>query len=224
MAWTIEVAKASRILSRIILSTDSEEIAEIGTASGAEVPFLRPRELALDTTPTAAVVGHAVTWLRDHDGALPQFVVVLEPTSPTRRAFHIREAVTLLQQSHADSVASVSVLPHHYVPSKVLTLHPDHTITGVDGTPVASMVHRRQDLPVSYAFDGLLFACRTAVVLANPPTLFGDTVMGYVVDPRYRTDLDDESDWEVAEARLRRLLAEEGGKSPAVLTPAGGAP
>ncbi|MBI5526045.1 MAG: acylneuraminate cytidylyltransferase family protein [Deltaproteobacteria bacterium] len=208
ISWTIEAALESGAAGRLIVSTDDPEIAAVARSLGAEVPFIRPAELAQDATPTAPVVRHALDWVIA-DGFRPDFVMVLEPTSPARRAFHIREAAQLLRTSGADSVASVSRVPHHYVPSKVLTVNGDGTLTGVSGQPIGSMVHRRQDLPAAYAMNGLIFSCRAECLLADPPSLWGARVQAYVVDSKYAIDLDDPDDWPVAELRVRRIL--EGG-------------
>ena len=208
-AWTVGVARESGIFERVILSTEDERIAQIGRAFDAEVPFLRPLELAEDTTLTAPVIRHAIEWLKHHEEWIPDFVMVLEPTSPARRAFHIHEAAGLLVRSGADSVASVSELPQHYNPVKVLKLHSDWTITGIDGTLIRDMIHRRQDLPTYYAFSGLIFACKTGVLSADPPTLWGEKVLAYVVNKKYNLDIDSPEDWLVAEARMRNTLEEE---------------
>lgn len=210
LAWTIESARDSGVYARIILSTEDEEVAQAGKRHGAEVPFLRPSELAQDATPTAPVIRHALEWLQRHDGWSPDAVMVLEPTSPGRRPFHLREAARLLQERDADSVASVSELPHHYAPAKALRLRDDGTIAGIDGTPVRTMIHRRQELPATYAFNGVLFACKRALVLQDPPTLWGEKVLAYVVDRKYSFDLDWPEDWPAAEARFQQLLHEEG--------------
>lgn len=205
MAWTVEVARKSAIFEHIVLSTDDEDIAELGRSLGAEVPFLRPASLAEDTVPTGPVVQHAVRWLAEHDGWMPDWLMVLEPTAPGRRPFHLRAAASLLTDG-ADSVASVSIVPHHYRPGKVLRLDADGTMTGINGTPLDRMIHRRQELPVCYALNGLVFACRTALVLQEPPTLWGRRVLAYVVDPKFAVDLDTAEDWVPAEARVRQLL------------------
>ena len=82
IAWTIEAAKASGVFDRLILTTDDEEIAEVGKKWGAEVAFMRPAELAQDTTPTLPVLQHAVKWLEDNDGSKPDAGMILQPTTP----------------------------------------------------------------------------------------------------------------------------------------------
>ncbi|MHB8643762.1 MAG: acylneuraminate cytidylyltransferase family protein [Gaiellaceae bacterium] len=205
VARAIAVALESGALDRVIVSTDDEAIAAIALAAGGEVPFVRPEELAQDDTPTAAVVQHALVHARG-EGDEPDVVVVLEPTSPGRTKLHVLEALALLRKSGADSVASVSKVPHHYVPSKQLTLTGDGALSGPNGTPIAALLHRRQDLPVSYAFDGVVYACRAALALQEPPTIWGERVVGYVVDPRNSVDLDRPEDWAPAEAKLTGVI------------------
>jgi len=209
LAWTLEAAQASGVCRRIILSTDDPEIAEVGRAYGAETPFLRPGDLADDRTPTAPVIRHAVEWLKEHEGWMPDAVMVLEPTAPARQPVHLREAARLFQRHDVESVVSVSKAPHHYVPQKLLQLRGDGTVTGIDGTAIRRMVHRRQDLPTYYAFNGLLFACKPQLLFQEPPTLWGKHVMAYVMDRKYSLDLDDPEDWAVAESRFQRLLEAE---------------
>ena len=206
LVWTLEAARDSGVLQRILLSTDDEGTATIARASGFDVPFLRPASLAQDITPTAPVIRHAVEWLQKNRNWRPDFVMVLEPTSPGRQPFHIHEAAELLVNSGADTVASITEVPHHFSPAKVFDLREDGRIIGVGGTHPRNMVHRRQDLPTHYAFDGLIFACKTELVLSNPPTLWGKEVLGYVVDPKYAVDLDRPEDWAPAEAKLKTIL------------------
>jgi CMP-N-acetylneuraminic acid synthetase len=209
LAWSIDAALQSGVCDRVVVSTDDEEIAALARELGAESPFLRPAALAADDTPTAPAVRHALDSLREYEGWEPDTVLVLEPTSPSRRPEHVRGAAELLRESGADSVASVSAVPHHYVPSKLLRLAEDGSISALDGGHVADMTHRRQDLPVHYAFDGLIFGCAARVVLQEPPTLWGERVVGYVCDPAYAIDLDRPEDWVPAEARVRALLEAE---------------
>ena len=209
LAWTLEAARESGIFERFIVSTEDPEIADIAKAYGAEVPLLRPVELASDTTLTAPVIRHALDWFKECERWIPDYVIVLEPTSPLRQPRHIREAAALLDQGSADSVASVSVMPHHYVPQKALQLQADGSLAGLDNTHPRDMVHRRQDLGTYYAFNGLIFGCKTKCVLEDPPTLWGNKVIPYRVDSQYNVDLDRPDDWAPAEIRLQHLLKQE---------------
>ncbi len=207
LVWTVETALASGVFDAVILSTDSPSIAALGREAGAEAPFLRPAELARDDAPTAPVARHALDFLVGR-GQRPTHVFILEPTSPGRRPGHIRQAAELLLSGSCDTVASIGEVPHHHAPVKQLRLTPDGRVAGLDGTHPRDMIHRRQDLPTSYAFDGLIFACRAECLWRNPPTLWGERVAGMPVDPRYCADLDRPEDWAWAEAKLRDVLLE----------------
>ena len=208
--WTVECGKRSSRIDRVLVSTDAPLTAEICSHAGAEVPFLRPAALSGDLTPTAAVVRHALDWLTEAENWTPGVVVVLEPTSPGRQPRHIDEAIDLLIESSADSVASIAPVPHHFAPGKILRRGLDGTVTGWDGTHPRDMVHRRQDVELAFAFDGAVFACRTSVLSTAPPTLWGPRVAGYVMEERYCVDLDTEHDWAAAEARLWPVLIQGG--------------
>jgi N-acylneuraminate cytidylyltransferase len=196
LAWTVETALASGV-GHVLVSTEDDEVAEVATSCGAEV-VRRPLELAGDEVPTALAVRHAV------DGRDADYVVVLEPTAPARRVSHVTEALFLLERSGADSVATISEVPYHYTAEKQLRLAEDGAINALDGRPVAAMTHRRQEVEPAYAFNGLVWGCRVEVLAGD--TLWGERVVGLVVDSAYAIDLDRPEDWEPAEARVRELL------------------
>jgi len=109
IAYTIETAKKSKYLDRIITSTESEEIAAIARSYGSEVPFMRPHELAGDDITDFPVFIHALSWLKDHEDYIPDIIVQLRPTSPLRTAEHIDQAIELLHaHPEADSVRTVA--------------------------------------------------------------------------------------------------------------------
>src|SRR4029453_1700575 len=116
---TFDAARRSRTLTRIVLSTDSEQIAELGRAEGIDVPFLRPTELAADDTPMIDVLEHAG---RTRAATPEDVVVLLQPTSPLRRPEHIDAAVDLLLESGADSVVSVVAVPHQFTPGSLMRI------------------------------------------------------------------------------------------------------
>lgn len=108
IAYTVEEARKSRYLSRVILSTESPEIADLGRELGAEAPFLRPPELAEDHVQDLPVVLYFLDWMRREEGQEPDILVQLRPTSPLRRAEHIDQAIELLvAHPEAHSVRSV---------------------------------------------------------------------------------------------------------------------
>src|SRR5688572_2181410 len=121
LEYAAQAASASAVVDRIVLSTDSERVAEEGRRAGLEVPFIRPAELAQDDTPMLPVIDHAVEFLAQH-GWEAEIVVLLQPTSPLRTASHVRAAVQELRESKADSVVTVVELPRHVSPDYVMRI------------------------------------------------------------------------------------------------------
>lgn len=206
--WTVKAAFDSGVLIRLVLSTDDQEIAALGKGYGAEVPFLRPAELAQDTTGALPVVKHALQWLKDRESYQPDWVIFLEPSSPGRQPFHIREVVGLLnQRSDIDSVAGVSVVPGHFNPLKILKTDEQGLVSRYnDGELVKNLTHRNQDLPELYFINSNLYAFKTSNIFQEPASLWGEKTFGYLMDERYALDIDTPEDWVVAEAKMRQIL------------------
>jgi CMP-N,N'-diacetyllegionaminic acid synthase len=185
LAWTIDAARAATELTRVVVSTNDDEIA---SAAGVEV-LRRPAELAADETPMLDVVRHAVAELS------PDVLVLLQPTSPLRRAEHIDAALRLLLESGADAVVSVVVVPHRYSPEALMDV--------VDGRVVArGSARMRQE-------KGLVYARNGPAVLAVRSDRLGDDLYGgdcrpYLMEERDSLDVDDPFDLELADLLLRR--------------------
>lgn len=195
--YTARAARESGVLDRIILSTDSNEIAEAGRRSGLEVPFMRPASLAEDDTPMLPVVRHAVDTL-SAGGWTPDVIVLLQPTSPLRRPTHVRDAVTMLRETKADSVVTVVELPRH--------LSPDYVMRIDDGVlrpflPDGAHVTRRQDARPAYSRDGTVYACWRAT-LDRWGTIYGERCQPLIVNAADSLSIDTPDDWAEAERRL----------------------
>jgi CMP-N-acetylneuraminic acid synthetase len=187
----------------VILSTDDEAIAAHARARGCEVPFLRPPELARDETPHLPVMQHAVQWLAAHDRYEPDAVAILQPTSPLRRPDDISGAITLLVQSGADSVVSVSRVPPHMNPMRMLRL--DGTGRArlfVSGEPVRRRINRRQDMPAAWVMNGAVYALRTRLLFDREPSLYGDETVAFPMCEPFGLSIDDPEDWAAAEHAL----------------------
>ena len=192
LAWTIEAALGTRGLTRVVVSTDDERIAAEARRLGVEVPFMRPAELAADETPMLDVVLHACE-------EIPcDAVVLLQPTSPLRRASHIDDALELFHASGADCVVSVTALPHRFSPGSLMEVR--------DGCLVAlepGEATRRQEKAQLFARNG------PAVLIVRPGaaeregTLYPATARPYVMSDRDSVDVDAPFDLEVADALLR---------------------
>lgn len=199
LAYTAEAALAARRLSRIILTTDDEAIAEVGRRCGIEVPFLRPAELAGDETPTLPVLQHAVRWV-ESQGDSYESVCLLQPTHPFRRPEDIDACIELLEASGADAVVSVLPVPPEYNPHWVYFRLPEGRLQLSTGekTPIT----RRQDLPAAYRREGSIYVTRREVLMEQN-SLYGSRLLGYPMDGAEAVDIDGEEDWEKAERLLR---------------------
>lgn len=206
LAYTCEAALSSARLTRVILSTDDEEIAQAGRDCGVEVPFIRPTELAGDNTSSLAVAQHAACWMLDHEGFSADVLVLLQPTSPMRRAIHIDEALDQKERTDADTVVSVTAVPHRFNPFSIMELK-DGTLRDFQQEPVTFDRFRRQDSPQFFARNGpAVLATRTRVILeAN--SFYGERVTPYIMDPEESIDIDSSFDLEVAAWMLQRRAA-----------------
>ena len=164
---------------------------------------MQTAELARDETPHLPVMQHAVDWLRENEHYRPDVVMILQPTSPLRRAADIRNAIQLLIDSGADSVLTVSEVSAHVHPMRMLRLADDGTATlFVSGEPVRRRVNRRQDLPSAWLMNGSIYAFRTAVLSAAEPSLYGDRTVALPVPHPFGLSIDDPDDWLAAEEAL----------------------
>ena len=195
IAHTIDAARASERLTRLIVSTDDDEIAGVARGLGAEVPFLRPAPLAADDTPMLDVLQDALRTLRERETYETDILVLLQPTSPFRRAEHIDAAVDVLISSGADSVVSVVAVPHQFTPSSLMTIHGGSLVPWHDG-PVPS---RRQDKPELFARNGPAVVAVRPRVLADHRTLYGEHTRALVMRREDSLDIDDAFDLKLAE-------------------------
>lgn len=203
IAYTILVAKEAKSLDRLIVSTDDPEIAEVARSYGAEVPFLRPAEIASDDTPDLPVFQHALQALWETERYRPDVLVHLRPTQPFRTPREIDEVVDLLLGTGADCVKSVRPVTDH--PHKMYRLAGNLLVPYLD-TEFRRRVgpdYPRQRLEPLYLSAGVVDAVRREVVEAGSTE--GDRVVAYFTDPARYVNLDAPSDFEAAEAMLSRL-------------------
>lgn len=202
LAYTCDAALGSRRLTRVILSTDDEEIASLGRAWGVEVPFLRPAGLARDEVPMVEVIRHAISSLREREGYSTDLVVLLQPTSPLRRAEHIDAAVDHLITTEADTVVTVVEVPHQFNPVSLMRVEDGKLLPYLAGP----MILRRQEKPRLYARNG------PAVLVVRSHVVEGGCLYRGVVRPLEMNrvdsvDVDDMTDLLLAEFWLSRGTA-----------------
>ena len=195
IVWTIEAALRSSLLYAVVVSTDDPEIAEVARGAGAQVPFMRPTELAQDQTPGLNPVLHALDQFPQYDS-----VLLLQPTSPLRTTEDIDACLCLAMQHEAPSVVSVSEADTH--PYWTYRLTEGKALERwVDAAPIA----RRQDLPQAFALNGALYFA-DANWLRRSGSLIGTETLAYVMERERSVDLDTPLDWKFAELLLKESL------------------
>ena len=200
IAWTIEQAKNSKYIDNIVVSTEDEEIAENSKKYGAEVPFLRPKELARDDTPTIDVIMHAINWFEER-GEYFDIVVLLEPTSPLRDIEDIDKCVEILiGNPKAKAIISVAQLESSH-PEFNVVINEEGFIRKTDGTTNFKVL-RRQDLEDIYFFEGSIYISEVGV-LKQKRTFYHESTLAYVV-PKYKSlEVDELCDFICIEALMK---------------------
>jgi N-acylneuraminate cytidylyltransferase len=204
IAYSIKAGTQSQTVTRTIVSTDSNEIAEVARAYGAETPFMRPVEFAQDNTTDLPVFQHVLKWLEANEGYHPDIVVQLRPTSPIRPLTCVDDAVrVLISHPEADSVRGVVEAAQN--PYKMWRIDPAsgqmNPLIGVDGITEAYNVPR-QKLPLVFWQTGHIDAIRPEAILKKN-SMSGSAVMPLVIDARYAVDIDTWADWTKAEWLVR---------------------
>ncbi len=198
VAWSIAAAKQAGLVTRVIVSTDDEEIATVSRLHGAEVPFLRPADLATDLAVDYPLFKHALDWLKENEDYSPEIVVQLRPTSPIRPKGMVDQAVqTLFNHSDADSVRGV--VPSGQNPYKMWQIESDRLIPLLKVKGIAEPYNSpRQNLPPTYWQTGHIDAIRTSTILEKK-SLSGDLILPLMIEPAFTVDIDSLRDWSRAE-------------------------
>lgn len=192
IAYTIGAARASKTIDRVIVTTDDAEIAEVARREGAEVPFMRPSELASDTAKAVDVYNHALGMVESERYRCDEFCVLL-PTAPLRTAEHIDEAVALFSRGVHESVISVTSYDHPIY--WALSLGEDRSITPLFPDV---LMKNRQDVPVAYRPNGAIYVFLRSFFALNKG-YYGPRSLGYVMKPDESIDIDTLADFRLAE-------------------------
>ncbi|MCZ8531818.1 cytidylyltransferase domain-containing protein [Psychrobacillus psychrodurans] len=193
IAWTIEEAKKSKFIDRIILSSEDAEIIEVAKEYDCDVPFTRPVELAQDETPGIVPILHAIEQCSGYD-----FVVLLQPTSPLRTVEDIDGAIETLIEREADFC--VSVTEPDQSPYWMYNLDVNGTMSAV--IKQDNLAVRRQDLPKIYSLNGAVYVANIEKLEEEKSFLTNETI-GYVMPKQRSIDIDTEEDFYLCEQKLR---------------------
>jgi YrbI family 3-deoxy-D-manno-octulosonate 8-phosphate phosphatase len=201
IAHSIEAGRVSRTIERIVVSTDDEEIADVARRHGAEVPFLRPPQLAEDDTPDLPVFRHALEWFDENEGWQPEIIVQLRPTSPIRRPEDIDLAVEMLDdRPEADSVRSVAVPLEN--PYKMWSVA-DGWLTPILKSDLQEPFNMpRQRLPDVYWQTGAIDATRRRTVM-ELNSMTGDRIAPLIVQSLGAVDIDTEASLDLVDGMMR---------------------
>jgi CMP-N,N'-diacetyllegionaminic acid synthase len=212
IAWTIEETMKSRFLTRTIVSTDDEEIAQVARDYGADVPFLRPHNIAQDHSIDLEFFKHALNWLKNNEGYEPEIVLRLPPTSPLRTADHIDDGINvLIKNPEADSARSIMLVDKHPYRmwklshgQKLIDPFLPEGITGMKDAPNQP----RQSYPPVYVQTGALEVIRTRTIYDLNSTA-GKKIAHTFMNPEDSINIDTEADFYIAESLLKRRLVKE---------------
>ena len=200
LAYTVEASLKSQYITRHILSTDDDEIAKIGCDYGLEVPFMRPTHLATDNSPSIECFKHTLSQLKIQEDYEPDFLVILQPTSPLRTAIHVDEAIRLFLETDCDSLVSIVEIPHNISPSSAMKKDSEGFVYSLANSSPAQ--YQRQSKPRFYARNGAAIYITTPHQIYSEGSLFGEKTLGYEMAKLDSIDIDDEQDWLIAEALL----------------------
>lgn len=201
IAWTIDAAKKSALITHLIVSTDDSEIASIAETYGIEVPFIRPKELAQDETPHLPVMQHAVREMETKERITFDYAVILQPTSPFRKSEYIDETLKVLMNENTDSAVTLYELPSSFHPVRVKKIEEGRVVPYCMDEPENA---RRQDYPVAYKRSSDVYAM-TRACLMEKGQLYGQSTAGYIVPKERVIDIDTPTDWIVAEEMAKSL-------------------
>jgi len=208
IAWSIDEGKKSKYIDKLIVSTDSEKIAEVAKKYGAEVPFMRPAELASDTATSISVMFHALDFLEEQNEKY-DYVIMLEPTSPLRTV----EDIDIALERLADNKSAKAIVGV----AKLEAGHPEFNVTIKEGGFIKPflggdvvIVKRRQDLDDIYFFEGTVYISDVDT-LRQKKTFYHELTLAHIVEKYKSFEIDEEMDLIIIEA-LMKYKESKGGK------------
>ncbi len=193
IAYSIEAGLKSKYISKVVVSSDDEEILQISQNFGANI-IKRPKELASDTATTFDAIKHTIDSLEKFD-----YIVLLQPTSPLRSEKHINEAIELLEEKNADAIVSVCEMEHSPLWSN--TLPQDGSMKNFLKDEVINK--RGQDLEKYYRLNGAIYICQIKKLLESKSFFLRENIFAYIMDKKYSIDIDEEIDFLRAKEYIR---------------------
>ena len=208
IAYSIAAGLQSNLVTRVIVSTDDDEIAATAKSLGAEVPFYRPENLAGDTTLDLPVFQHALNWLSKNENYNPDLIVQLRPTSPIRPKTLVDDAVTkMVENPQADSIRGVVQVGQN--PYKMWKIDHNGQMQPLLNVPDVDEPYNspRQILPTTYWQTGLIDVIKPNTIL-NKSSMSGDIILPILSDRKFAIDIDSPIDWNRNEGMVIELISE----------------
>ena len=204
IAYSIKAGLDAKYINRVLVSTDSPAIAKVAKQYGAEVPFMRPDELALDYSLDFDVFLHALNWLKEQENYVPDYIVQLRPTTPVRQLDLIDNCMErLIRNPQADSLRVIT--PSPLTPYKLWTItdeeHPMEPFIRLPEFP-ESFNEPRQRLPQTYWHTGTLDIIKPYVI-TEQKLMSGKVIMPYIIESHWAVDIDNLEDFIKAEEVIR---------------------
>lgn len=203
IAWTIEEARNSKYIDRIIVSTDNKNIAKISLRFGADVPFMRPKSLASDTASSERVIMHALDWLKRNEKAEYDYFVLLQPTSPLRTVYHIDKSIEkLVDNPKAGALVSVSELKQCYDSFKRI-----EESGYLEKTAKITRRHKKNKRDNKLcAINGVIYMADCGL-FKKYGNFYNLDCLAFAMDKKDSVDIDDADDWECAQFLFRKQSA-----------------
>lgn len=201
LQYTSDVALSSKLLSKVVLSSDDDRIIKIASELGVEVPFKRPSNLAEDTSPTLPVIKHTLEYF-ESIGVFFDAVCLLQVTSPFRSLEFLEQALKKFTTEQTDSLVSVLEVPHEYNPHWVFEQNSKGHLKIATGDEY--IISRRQDLPKAYHRDGSIYITKTSVI-KEQDSLYGNSTSFVVSDATTYVNIDTLKDWKIAESLMKHI-------------------
>lgn len=201
IAYTIEAAKRAKYINRILVSTDSEEIASVAKQYGAEIPFLRPKEISRSNSTEMQFFEHALNWFSENENYEPELIVLLYPTSPFRKAKSIDKAVEeILKHPEADSLRSIRLCSEH--PYKMWVIQDGYLKPFVEGKDPNVHTFSYQFLPTVYIQNACIYITKPSTI-RNKKSPTGDIIIPFIMDEIESTDINNPINFRLAEIIIR---------------------
>lgn len=206
ISWSIEHALSVKRIARVLVSTDSDEIAAVALQNGAEVPFMRPAELACDNSPEWLAWRHALNYLRETTGELPDLMVSVPTTAPLRFPQDIENCLDEYEKGAADIVITVTDT-HHSPYFNMVKANADGTVGLVN--PTQRVLVRRQDAPIVYDMATVCYVVKPEFVMTHE-SIFEGRVRSVRIPSERAIDIDTLLDFQIAEYLMQIRIESNG--------------